>query len=168
MRGQPGLPGIPVGKDAGREAGEKDAVLLIEAAAVRFLAVREHSTRELHDKLSTRFADTDLIDRVLAGLRQRNLLSDERFTEQYVSLRTRKGYGPLRIRAELAERGIDSALIENWLDPSPRAWAEQMREVARQRFGDASAGDRKEQARRARFLQYRGFPESLIRSYLWD
>jgi regulatory protein len=168
MSGQPGLPGIPAGSDAGCEAGETDAALSIEAAAVRFLAVREHSTRELRDKLSARFADTGLIEQVLVDLQQRKLLSDERFTEQYVSLRTRKGFGPLRIRAELVERGIDSALIDSWLDPGPRAWAEQMREVARQRFGDTPAHDRKEQARRARFLQYRGFPESLIRSYLWD
>ena len=168
MSSQPGLPGIPAGSDAGHAAGEKDAALSIEAAAVRFLAVREHSTRELRDKLSARFPDTALIEQVLADLQQRKLLSDERFTEQYVSLRTRKGYGPLRIRAELAERGIGDTLIESWLDTSPRAWSEQMREVARQRFGDTAAHDRKEQARRARFLQYRGFPENLIRSYLWD
>jgi regulatory protein len=168
MSGQPGLPGIPASGAAGRETGGADAALSIEAAAVRFLAVREHSTRELRDKLNARFADTVLVEQVLADLQQRNLLSDERFTEQYVAQRSRKGYGPLRIRAELAERGIDGGLIDSWLDPSPRAWAEQMREVACQRFGDAVAGDRKEQARRARFLQYRGFPESLIRSYLWD
>jgi len=169
MSGQPGLSGAPEdGSSAGHAAGQQDMALLVESAAVRFLSVREHSTRELRDKLNSRFSDTGLVEQVLAELQQRNLLSDERFAEQYVSLRTRKGYGPLRIRAELAERGIDSAMIDNWLDSSPRAWAEHLREVARQRFGDAAAGDHREQARRARFLQYRGFPESLIRSYLWD
>ena len=145
-----------------------DDVLSVEATAVKLLATREHSVRELRDKLSSRFSDSDLVGRVIDDLQRRRLLSDERFTEQYVGMRTRKGYGPLRIRAELAERGIDSALIDVWLDMSPREWAEPMREVARQRFGDEMAADRKEQAKRARFLQYRGFPEGLIRSYLWD
>ena len=67
MSRQPGLPGIPAGSDAGHAAGGKDAALSIEAAAVRFLAVREHSTRELRDKLSARFADTGLVEQVLAS-----------------------------------------------------------------------------------------------------
>jgi len=148
--------------------GEAEDALSVEMTAIKLLAAREHSVHELRKKLSSRCADGSLIERVLADLQRRNLLSDERFTEQYVAMRTRKGYGPLRIRAELAERGIDSALIEDWLDGNPREWVRQMREVARQRFGDAGAEDRREQAKRARFLSYRGFPESLIRSYLWD
>jgi regulatory protein len=147
---------------------EAEDVLSIEMTAVKLLAVREHSVHELRKKLASRFSDGELIERVLADLQRRNLLSDERFTEQYVGLRTRKGYGPLRIRAELDERGIASELIEAWLDAGPAHWAAQMRDVARQRFGEEIATDRKEQARRARFLAYRGFPESLIRSYLWD
>ena len=145
-----------------------DGALALEATAVKLLAVREHSTLELRDKLAARFPDPDLVAQVLADLQRRNLLSDERFTEQYVAMRTRKGYGPLRIRAELVERGVAAELIEAWLDPGASAWLQSMREVARQRFGDAAAADRREQAQRARFLQYRCFPESLIRSYLWD
>ena len=147
---------------------QADDVLSIESTAIRLLAAREHSVRELRDKLGSRFAATDLIEQVVADLQRRKLLSDERFTEQYVGMRTRKGYGPLRIRAELEERGISGELIELWLDMSPREWAPQMREVARHKFGEVPAEDRREQAKRARFLQYRGFPESLIRSYLWD
>jgi len=139
-----------------------------EAAAIRLLASREHSRRELRDKLERRCDDAHMITQVLDDLERRGLLSDERFTEQYVGMRTRKGYGPLRIRTELQERGIAAELIEAWLDPRDTQWVQRLREVARQRFGESSADDQREQARRARFLQYRGFPESLIRSYLWD
>ncbi len=147
---------------------QAEDVLSIEMTAIKLLAAREHSVHELRKKLTSRYADAELVGRVLTDLQRRNLLSDERFTEQYVGMRTRKGYGPLRIRAELAEKGIDGELIEAWLDSSPREWASKMREVASHRFGDNLAEDRKEQAKRARFLAYRGFPESLIRSYLWD
>lgn len=148
--------------------GEVEEVLSIEATAFKLLVTREHSVKELRDKLGSRFSGSSLIEQVLADLQRRKLLSDERFTEQYVAMRTRKGYGPLRIRTELAERGVDGELIDAWLDMSPGEWRGQMREVARQRFGDTLTEDRREQAKRARFLQYRGFPESLIRSYLWD
>jgi len=161
-------PAGPVGPGAGFAEANDDGVPEIEPVAIKLLAMREHSARELRDKLRSRFADHDAIAQVLADLQRRNLLSDERFTEQYVCMRSRKGYGPLRIRAELVERGIDSTLIETALDMTPAEWVEKMREVARQRFGDGQAADRKEQARRARFLNYRGFPESLVRSYLWD
>jgi len=147
---------------------EAEDVLSIEMTAVKLLAAREHSVHELRNKLSSRFSDAELVERVLLDLQRRNLLSDQRFAEQYVNMRTRKGYGPLRIRAELAERGIEGEVIEACLDSSPSEWAGTMREVARQRFGETIAHDRNEQARRARFLSYRGFPESLIRSYLWD
>ena len=143
-------------------------IATIEMTAVRMLAAREHSVRELRDKLMRKHGNAELIGEVLNDLQARGLLSDERFTEQYVGMRIRKGYGPLRIRAELLERGISGELIDLWLDDSPAAWSDALSTVVCQRFGDSSAASQKEQARRARFLQHRGFPESMIRRYLWD
>lgn len=143
-----------------------DPSVEIEAVAVRLLAVREHSRHELHNKLGRSF-DRDTVQAVLDQLVECGLVSDERFTEHYVASRIRKGFGPLRIRAELRERGIDGDLIEAWLDLEDGAWCECLREVARRRFGDERTADRRIQAKQARFLQYRGFPESLIRDYLW-
>lgn len=143
-------------------------VFSVEAAAIRLLAGREHSVAELRGKLCCRFTEGGLVERVLQDLQKRGLLSDQRFTEQFVQQRIRKGFGPLRIRADLLQRGIEGELIDEWLDAVGSDWSERLHVVARQRFGDSSAEDRKEQARRARFLQYRGFPENLIRRYLWD
>lgn len=146
-----------------------EQLLNIESTAIRLLVGREHSRHELQQKLLQRFPGTlEVVCRVLDDLQRRRLLSDERFVEQYVGSRTRKGYGPLRIRSELEERGIEQALIDSWLDPADADWAQQLREVARHKFGDCPADSQKEQARRARYLQYRGYPESLIRRYLWD
>lgn len=142
--------------------------LAVEATAIRLLASREHSVAELRSKLGSRFSDASLVEQVLQDLRQRNLLSDERFTEQFLQQRVRKGFGPLRIRSDLVQRGIEGELIDAWLDVGGGEWSEHLQAVARQRFGDRAAEDRKEQAKRARFLQYRGFPENLIRRYLWD
>ncbi len=160
----------PTMPEAGRAPGPEapDPALEIEAQAVRLLAQREHSRHELTAKLERRFADESAVRAVLDELESRGLLSDARFAEQYVALRLRKGFGPLRIRAELRERGIADALSEACLDLGEGDWMDCLRAAARQRFGEGPPADAREQARRARFLQYRGFPESLVRRYLWD
>lgn len=135
---------------------------------MRLLASREHTRAELRRKLADRGHDAAVISAVLDDLAGRGLQSDERYTEQYIDLRTRKGYGPTRIRAELTERGIDEALVQDWLDPRDPAWRERLREVARAKFGDHPPADRKEMARRARFLEYRGFSQDHIRRLLLD
>jgi regulatory protein len=138
----------------------------IEAAAVQMLAMREHSRFELQRKLARRFGRNAPVEHVLDDLAGRNLLSDHRFVETYIDQRSRKGFGPLRIRAELAERGISSALVAELLDESALDWVDRLLEVAERKFGGKQAADRRELARRARFLQQRGFPTSLIGRYL--
>lgn len=105
---------------------------------------------------------------VLDALEAQGLLSDERFAENYVSYRQRKGYGPRRIQVELKERGISAELMEPWLDMNDPDWFDRMKKVAKRKFGGLPARDQKEQARRARFLEYRGFQQSQIRRFLWD
>jgi len=106
------------------------------------------------------------VEAVLDGLAQRRLQSDARYAEQYVEPRATRGYGPVRIRAELRERGIDAAVIDEWLDERDPVWRERLAEVARKRFGASGPADFRERARRARFLEYRGCGADLIRRVL--
>ncbi len=145
---------------------ETDPAVAVEAAAVRLLARREHSRHELQRRLE-RQHDPAVVAAVLDDLAERGLVSDERFTEQYLASRLRRGFGPLRIRAELRERGVAPELIEAWLDLGEAEWFEHLREAACCRFGTEPPRDARTQAKVARFLQYRGYPESLIRRYLW-
>ena len=130
------------------------------------LAGREHSRAELQRKLAARGHTTGAVEKVLDDLQGRGLLDDRRFAEQYARMRVRKGYGPLRIRAELRERGIDTATIGVLLDAGSYDWRELLREVRLKRFGPQKPAVRSEQARQARFLSRRGFPESLVRAAL--
>lgn len=140
----------------------------VESTAIAFLAMREHSRFELRRKLARQFHDEALVGAVLDDLETRNLLSDQRFAESYVDQRSRKGFGPLRIRAELSERGVDNELIAELLDERALEWRDSLREAASRKFGDGPASDRRELARRSRFLQQRGFPTGLIGRYLDD
>jgi regulatory protein len=140
--------------------------MAIELSAIKLLAGREHSRQELSRKLRARNANAGQVDSVLDDLERRGLLSDERFTETYVDQRSRKGYGPLRIRAELAERGVQGELVTRWLDEGGHDWSEVLADTAARKFGGAPVSDRRTMAKRGRFLQQRGFPISLVRRYL--
>jgi regulatory protein len=142
--------------------------LEVEQAAIQLLTVREHSRYELQRKLNRRYTDEALVELTLDGLEESGLLSDGRFTEQYVNQRMRKGYGPLRIRQELQERGIASELSEACLDLNAKDWQNLLNKAAQRKFGLEKPEGQREQARHARFLQGRGFPEGMIRGYLWD
>ncbi|MET0025923.1 MAG: regulatory protein RecX [Sedimenticola sp.] len=139
----------------------------LEQAAVRLLASREHTRAELKRKLGSRADDPALLEQVLNGLETQRLQSDSRFVEQYIDSRKRKGYGPLRIRQELQQKGVGGELIEQWLDERDSEWMDLLGEAARRKYGSSPASDYKEKARRARFLEYRGFPTELIRDFLW-
>lgn len=102
---------------------------------------------------------------MLERLSVQGLLSNERFTEQYVSARRQRGYGPLRIQAELREKGIDDGLIAAYVDERGEDWGGCLRQVHNKKYGDTLPGDFKEQARRARFLQYRGFTAEQVRGF---
>lgn len=139
----------------------------IRARAMGLLARREYSRRELQRKLRQKgYADAALAE-VLDGLVAERLLSDERFAESYARSRLQRGYGPLRIRAELQERGIDETGIEIALEGLEADWQEQARAAREKRFGpEPPPGELKERARQTRFLQQRGFSHDQIRSAL--
>ncbi len=133
---------------------------------MRLLAAREHSRAELTRKLASRGFDDDLLARVLDELARQGLQSDERYVESYVNERIRKGFGPLRIEAELRERGVDEDLIRRYLDIDDRTWRELMSAAHDRKFGPGPAEGRSDIARRARFLEYRGFTSAQVSRFL--
>ncbi len=105
---------------------------------------------------------------VLDGLEEQGYLDDERFLQEYLNSRKRKGYGPLRIKAELQERGVSSELVSRYLEEQDSDWYQLMQQTASSRGGNLADSSYKSQQKLARFLEYRGFPVSMIRRYLWD
>jgi regulatory protein len=132
------------------------------------LAIREYSCQELRQKLSQRRVDPLLLEQVLEQLQQAGLQSDERFTESFIDIRIRKGQGPVRIRRELQERGVDDGLISRFLAIYDGEWRELLQQVHDTKFGQGPASDNKELIKRARFLEYRGFADEMIQSFLFD
>ena len=130
--------------------------------ALDLLARREHAVKEIRDKLIRKGIDRQLVDTTLESLVAEGLLSDSRFVEVFLEARKNRGYGPLRIQAELKQRGIDDDLISQFMDPYDQQWSEVIHDVWCKRFSGHFPTDLKERARQSRFLQYRGFTSEQI------
>jgi regulatory protein len=130
--------------------------------ALRMLTRREHSSAELKAKLQEKGCVDEVAGAVVAQLAVERLVSDERFVEALISARRRRGFGPVRIRHELREKGIPAEQIDAALDMSARYWLADLEQLCKRRFGSRPAGNYSERARRARFLQYRGFTTEQI------
>jgi len=140
----------------------------IRERAVRLLARREHSRHELRAKLLRREQDEAAVDEVLAELADERLLSDQRFAEAYVRARYGQGHGPLKIRAELQQRGVDDSLAAPEVNAYADDWAALAVSVRRRRFGDGAPADLRERQRQYRYLAGRGFTSEQIRHAFED
>ena len=138
----------------------------VEAAAVRLLSRREHSTEELKRKLTSKGYPEASIATVLDKLGKKKWVSDERFAANYVHHHARRGHGPVRIRAELRQQGITDAQIQQEVTGGEQDWNGLAAEVRRRKFGAELPRSAAERAKQARFLQYRGFNSDQIRAAL--
>lgn len=104
-----------------------------------------------------------MVDRVVAHLKQRKLLSDERAAETYVSFRTgKRALGDDRLRAEMLRKGADERLVEEKLasiDPNERF--KDMLQLLSSRCKPSEG-----RAKGGRLLYSRGFSEDEIESAL--
>ena len=134
--------------------------------AVDLLARREHSRLELTRKLAARGFEAAIVESALDRLESTGALAAERFTDSFVRARVAKGQGPVRIRAELAQRGIGADAAADLLRDPELDWIELARSVRAKRFGAEPPRDYAERAKQARFLEYRGFDSAVVRAAL--
>ncbi|MCF6324203.1 MAG: recombination regulator RecX [Gammaproteobacteria bacterium] len=125
--------------------------------AMDLLSRREHAVMELRCKLVNKGFEEVFVDEALAQLVNDGLLSDARYAESYVRFRMNKGFGPVRIREELRQRGVTSEIVNEYVDFQDRCWSETARNAWQKRFGGKFPEDMKARAKQLQFLQYRGF-----------
>jgi regulatory protein len=140
------------------------------AYAVSLLARRDYSTRELRRKLKERGYLEHAIEPVLIDLEETRKLDDARYGANVAGARSRRAYGPARIRSELQRKGVAAGTIETAIKGAEGEQAPDYFRLAREartrKFGPELPTERKEKARQARFLQYRGFSTDHIRAAL--
>ncbi|WP_138436159.1 regulatory protein RecX [Marinobacter shengliensis] len=141
---------------------DQDPEYKARSAALRLLARREHSRYELVLKLRQRRIEGDLIETVLDEYEREGWLNDQRFADVYARQRMDLGYGPLRILAELQQRGVH--LTPECLDEaSEEDWCQRAVRLRAKRYGLGRLDDDlPEKLRQSRFLSRRGFSANQV------
>ncbi|STA75726.1 regulatory protein [Citrobacter freundii] len=135
--------------------------------AVRILAMRDHSEQELRRKLAAPVmgkngpedidATPEDYDKVIAWCIESRYLDDDRFVQQFISSRSRKGYGPARVRQELNQKGISREAVERAMRECEIDWAGLARVQAIRKYGEPLPVDFSDKVKVQRFLLYRGY-----------
>jgi regulatory protein len=134
----------------------------IRRKAMDFLARREYGQAELVKKLADKGYKRSVAEDEIARLADEGLQSDTRFAESFVQSRINQGKGPVRIRADLSQRGIRDGVIEGAIEAADVDWFELAEAERVKKFGAEVPAEFREKARQMRFLQYRGFEQDQI------
>jgi regulatory protein len=94
---------------------------------------------------------------VIEELIECKYLCNTRFTESFIRSRQNKGFGPIKIRKELKNKGIDNNTIDDYLKVNSSKWYDIAMTQYKKKYRDIPVSDYKEWSKRARFLQGRGF-----------
>lgn len=125
--------------------------------ALGLLTRREHSRVELARKLTSRGVEPEAAHAVVDKLAKAGWQDDLRFAELLVRSRANTGYGPVRIRAELATHALSAEIIAAALEGFECDWPGNAGDLLRRRHPAALGGDRAAQRKAADFLLRRGF-----------
>ena len=134
--------------------------ILDESKSIRlkimdFLSRREHSSKEIYQKMSRRVESIEMLMEVIDGLEQDGLLSNERFAESYFQSRKRRGFGPLRIKNELIQRGVQENLFYSL--NATTDWSYYALEALKKKMNGKKPEETKDVLKLKSFLNYRGF-----------
>ena len=140
--------------------------------AFRMLARRDHTSRELILKLRRKGYGRQAIDGALQRCRTLGYLDDAKTARVMARRLAGKGYGPLRIRQALKQKGLEDVLVERAMadgdeeESQVRAARKALEKKAPRLRRESDPWKRRQIA--YRFLAGRGFPASIINQAIED
>ena len=133
----------------------------INVSISRYLKLREHSKKELIDKLLKKNYDLDEILICVEEYSKHNLQSDQRYTEDLVRVKFNAGKGPNFIENFLKAKQVSGELIKDGLSQySQSDWVELAIKSLKKKFKNTQGAEDTEKLKS--FLSYRGFPYNII------
>jgi regulatory protein len=159
--------GDTLSPEARRAVEQAEAYVQAKQRALNYLAHKPRTEEEVRRKLRREDVADPVIEDVVARLYELDYLDDEAYAEDYARNRfASKKYGPVRIRRELVERGIDRHVAETvvsdlFADKDVAAVARTHAEKRWDRLADEDDPRRRKQ-KLYRYLRRRGFTSDTI------
>ena len=129
---------------------------LIYNNALDIISRREHSEKEIREKLYKKFNDHKVSELVITSLIEKGLVNDHRFAEMYIIARKRKGFGPKKIAYELLAKGVSDDISSQALNEEG-GWQIAALNAFNKKYKSGKADNFKELNKQKIFLQNRGF-----------
>ena len=141
----------------------------INNSIYRYLNMREHSKRELLEKLQRKNFDLKKIHECLNEFSKKDLQSDVRFTESHARVKFNSKKGPIFIRASLQIKGVSKDIIDNALSIySDDDWEKNAKLALNKKYSIDKDNASLPTGKLRLFLQNRGFPFKIIEKAVND
>lgn len=134
--------------------------LSLKGRALKLLAAREYSRRELERKLAEHEQEPGQLKKALDELEAKGFLNEQRVVDSVVHRRSGK-LGAARIRQELQAKGLDADKVSAAVAGLQATELERAREVWARKF-EAPPASAAERGKQMRFLMARGFSGAVI------
>jgi regulatory protein len=134
----------------------------IKNDCLRLLTRREHSRKEIEQKLTAKGYPREQVATVINELTKQSWQDDSRYAESYLNMRSQKGFGPVKIAYELRQQGVDKASIDDLINARKAEWVDLLQQLYIKKFANPIVKDNAERSKRIRFLSQRGFPSDMI------
>ena len=76
----------------------------------------------------------ELLNQEIDRLANEGLQSDERFSEAYIRSKTQAGYGPIKIKMELAQKGISNNFLDKKFSELEINWEKEINDLLLKKF----------------------------------
>ena len=133
----------------------------LKGRALRLLSQREHSRKELEQKLKPHEETPGELAEALDFLAAKDFINEKRVVESVVNRRSTK-LGAARVRQELMAKGLPADDIAEAVQTMRGTEFERALGVWRKKFG-APPSDASERGKQVRFLVSRGFAAEVVR-----
>ena len=133
----------------------------LKGRALRLLSQREHSRKELEQKLKPHEETPGELTEALDFLAAKDFITEKRVVESVVNRRSTK-LGAARVRQELMAKGLPADDIAEAVQTMRGTEFERALVVWRKKFG-APPSDASERGKQVRFLVSRGFATEVVR-----
>ena len=133
----------------------------LKGRALRLLSQREHSRKELEQKLKPHEETPGELAEALDFLAAKDFINEKRVVESVVNRRSTK-LGAARVRQELMAKGLPAEDIADAVEVMRSTELERALVVWRKKFGSPPS-DASERGKQVRFLVSRGFAAEVVR-----
>jgi regulatory protein len=135
--------------------------------ALRFLAYRQRSEKEIIDKLKKKGFEDKFIENTLVYLKHYGLVDDIEFAKSFMKDKINLNkYGPQRIKYELYKKGISQEIIEGVLEEDEDEYSRALK-LAKKKMSSYKNDDRNAIYRKlGGFLQRKGYSYDSISKIL--